>query len=264
MDIQTASGTHRGEADQARSRYDAVLFDLDGTLLPMDFDTFMKGYLGLLVKTLAPFGYDKDRLVGDLWKGVGAMARNDGSMPNRTRFWETFAQGFPEKFVGATSEESEALLKRQDDLFLSFYANEFDGARAYTSPAPEAAREAVASARRRADRVILATNPFFPAVAIERRLSWVGLRPDDFDYVTTYETSSFCKPNPLYYREVLARFDLEPAGCLMVGNDVAEDIAPTEGLGMGCFLVTDCLIDKAGAGTDVPSGSMGELITWLS
>ncbi len=264
MDTQIATGTRGGGAEPARPRYDAVLFDLDGTLLPMDFDTFMRGYVGLLVKKFAPLGYDRDRLVDDLWKGVGAMAANDGSKPNRARFWETFAQGFPEKFVGSTDEESEALLRKQDDLFLSFYANEFDGARAFTNPAPEAARAAVASARRRADRVILATNPFFPAVAVERRLSWVGLRPDDFDYVTTYETSTFCKPNPLYYREVLGRFDLDPAGCLMVGNDVSEDIAPTAGLGMGCYLVTDCLIDKSGAGPCVPSGRMGELISWLS
>ena len=36
-----------------------VLFDLDGTLLPMDQDAFTKGYFTLLVQKLAPHGYDR-------------------------------------------------------------------------------------------------------------------------------------------------------------------------------------------------------------
>ena len=35
-----------------------VLFDLDGTLLPMDQDQFVKGYFGLLTQMIAPRGYD--------------------------------------------------------------------------------------------------------------------------------------------------------------------------------------------------------------
>jgi FMN phosphatase YigB (HAD superfamily) len=35
----------------------AVLFDLDGTLLPMDMDKFIKTYFGGLAKRMAPFGY---------------------------------------------------------------------------------------------------------------------------------------------------------------------------------------------------------------
>ena len=31
-----------------------VLFDLDGTLLPMDMDEFLKLYFGLMVKKLMP------------------------------------------------------------------------------------------------------------------------------------------------------------------------------------------------------------------
>ena len=33
-----------------------VLFDLDGTLLPMDQDAFTKGYFKLLAKKLLPYG----------------------------------------------------------------------------------------------------------------------------------------------------------------------------------------------------------------
>ena len=40
-----------------------VLFDLDGTLLPMDQDIFVKTYFGLLAKKLAPYGYEPDKLI---------------------------------------------------------------------------------------------------------------------------------------------------------------------------------------------------------
>ena len=40
-----------------------VLFDLDGTLLPMDQERFVRAYFGLLAKTMAPLGYAPDRLL---------------------------------------------------------------------------------------------------------------------------------------------------------------------------------------------------------
>ena len=35
-----------------------VLFDLDGTLLPMDQDAFTRGYFKFLAAKLAPHGYE--------------------------------------------------------------------------------------------------------------------------------------------------------------------------------------------------------------
>ncbi len=43
-----------------------VLFDLDGTLLPIDQDAFTKGYFTLLVQKLAPHGYDPAALVDNV------------------------------------------------------------------------------------------------------------------------------------------------------------------------------------------------------
>ena len=40
-----------------------VLFDLDGTLLPMDQDIFVKYYFGMLANRLAPLGYEKESLM---------------------------------------------------------------------------------------------------------------------------------------------------------------------------------------------------------
>ena len=66
----------------------AVLFDLDGTLLPMNMEEFTKGYFKLLAKKAAPFGYDAEKLVASIWKGTGAMVKNDGSCSNEEAFWK--------------------------------------------------------------------------------------------------------------------------------------------------------------------------------
>ena len=113
--------------------------------------------------------------------------------------------------------------------------------RAVTGENP-AARELVALAKQRAERVILATNPLYPLSAVESRLSWIGLTPQDFDYVTTYAECTFCKPNPRYFTEVLQRFGLKGEECLVVGNDLQEDGAAARGAGIPVHIVTDCLI----------------------
>ena len=105
------------------------------------------------------------------------------------------------------------------------------------------AKETVDKLRDGGYRIALATNPIFPAAATESRIRWAGLEPADFELYTTYENTGFCKPNLAYYRELLERLDCCAEDCLMVGNDVEEDmIAAT--LGMPVFLLTDCLINK--------------------
>ena len=54
----------------------AVLFDLDGTLLPMDNEYFIQVYFKLLCKKMAAYGYDPDRLVQTVWRGTKAMMKN--------------------------------------------------------------------------------------------------------------------------------------------------------------------------------------------
>lgn len=75
----------------------------------------------------------------------------------------------------------------------------------------------------------------------------------------TYENAHYCKPNPAYYTEILTSCHLEPAECLMVGNDVGEDMIARK-LGMRVFLLTDCLINKANEDiSQYPNGSFEEL-----
>ena len=207
-----------------------VLFDLDGTLLPMDQEAFTTGYFKLLTKKLAPHGYEPKSLVDAIWVGTAAMVKNDGSCTNEQAFWEKFSA-----IYGA-----EKALADQP-LFEDFYANEFSAARE-TCGFHAAAAETVRRLKARGVRVALATNPIFPRIATEQRIRWAGLAPEDFALYTTYENSTFCKPNPAYYLEVARTLHVQPEECLMVGNDATEDLAAREA-GMDVFLLTDCLIN---------------------
>ncbi len=234
----------------------AIFFDLDGTLLPMDNDVFIKGYLGLLSRAVAHLGYKPETMIPTMWKGVAAMVKNDGSRLNFDIFWDYFSAAFGKEVYGHIP------------TFDAFYSDEngFHKAKAFTAPTP-LAKKAVELAHTKAEKVVLATNPFFPRVAVESRLSWAGLSPDDFDLVTTYENSRSCKPNPAYYREICEKLGLDPAKCLMIGNNAEEDVKAAATIGMSTYLLTDCLIDEhdlLAQGLDCPKGSFHELIDYLT
>ena len=74
-----------------------ILFDLDGTLLPMDQDVFTESYFKLLCKKMAKQGYDTEELVSAVWQGPLAMMKNDGSRLNEEAFWQAFTGIYGEK-----------------------------------------------------------------------------------------------------------------------------------------------------------------------
>ncbi len=232
-----------------------ILFDLDGTLLPMDQDAFVKIYFSALAKKICPYGYDPDLFLQVLIKGVKAMTANDGIMTNEARFWDVASELLGEK------------IRTHIPVFESFYSNEFHTAKAATAPNP-LAKDAVHAARQTGAKVVLATNPLFPVCAVASRLSWIGLTPEDFDYVTTYETNSACKPNPDYYKAILKHMGAKPEQCVMIGNDVTEDILASKAAGIPSYLVTDCVIwekEKENLVPDgVPYGSFSDMIAWLN
>ena len=228
----------------------AVFFDLDGTLLPMDQDKFINTYLSGLAAKLAPYGYDPGVLAKSIWYGTGAMIKNDGTRTNEQVFWDTF-----------TSLVGEGVLA---DIphFDRFYEEDFDKVSSVADPKPDAAL-LVRRVKNLGLIPVLATNPVFPSIATRKRTAWAGLSTDDFALFTSYENSHFCKPNPEYYKEILGKLSLDPCECLMVGNDVDEDMI-TEQLGMRVFLMTECLINKSGKDISVyPRGGFKELSEYI-
>ncbi|MBE7017053.1 MAG: HAD family hydrolase [Ruminococcaceae bacterium] len=229
--------------------YKAIFFDLDGTLLPMDMDVFAKTYFKELCISLAKYGVSAEKLIEAVWAGTKEMVLNDGSCKNEKRFWD--------KFLSLTGIVSDTIFAETD----YFYSHEFNKARVVTGENPLAV-EAVRAAAKGGRKVVLATNPLFPYAAQLSRISWIGLKEDDFVLITSYESDSFCKPNPNYYIEICRRIGVEPGDCLMIGNDINEDMIAAEKAGMDAYLVKDCLI-SGGKSWEGPSGSFEEMLEMI-
>ncbi len=227
-----------------------ILFDLDGTLLPMDQEQFLQAYLKGLCTKAAPRGYDPKKLTDSIWAGTGAMIQNSSQQSNEAVFWDVFA--------GIHGEDS----RKDVALFEDFYHKEFQSVQASCGFQPLAST-LIGQLKAKGFQLILATNPIFPAIATESRIRWAGLQPEDFEHYTTYENSYHCKPNLAYYQDILTQHCLSAEECLMVGNDVEEDMIVTE-LGMQTFLVTNCLINKHEKNIDAyPHGSFSDLMAYL-
>ena len=94
-----------------------ILFDLDGTLLPMNQDEFVTFYMPLLAKKYLSEGisFDPKAFIASVWKGYDAMVKNDGSCTNREAFWK-----YMDELLPTDPENSERIA-------LDFYENEFTG-----------------------------------------------------------------------------------------------------------------------------------------
>ncbi len=227
-----------------------ILFDLDGTLLPMDQEVFTKDYFKRLAAKLLPHGYQADQLVDGIWAGTAAMVKNDGTCTNEEAFWRRFVQIFGEKALA------------DKPIFDEYYRVEFQQVAEVCGCSAEA-KATIEELKKRGYRIALATNPIFPAIATESRIRWAGLEPEEFELYTTYENTCYCKPNPDYYRDLLQRLDCQAEECLMIGNDVEEDMI-AESIGMKVFLLTDCMINKKERDISVfPHGGFKDLLQYL-
>jgi FMN phosphatase YigB (HAD superfamily) len=229
------------------------MFDLDGTLLNFSQKAFIEIYFAKLGKVFARLGLNAEENVKAVWAGTKAMFMNDGSMTNHARFWKVFAEATG--ITGGKLNEIEAAC----DLF---YENEFDSIKSIVTPS-DVPERLVHALKAKGYNLVLATNPLFPACGVETRLRWAGLSSQDFSHITHYNNSTYCKPNPGYYREIMQKINKNPEQCIMAGNSADEDMS-VGALGVETFLVTDHLENDSGADIGVfRHGSLAELEVFL-
>lgn len=209
---------------------EAILFDLDGTLLDNKMETFLPKYLEALTARVAHL-IPPHRFVEQLMSSTKAMTRNTD--PTRTN-----REVFMEDFFLKVGHPPEVLVPIFDD----FYAHDFGRLRIHTGTKPEA-RVIMGEVFAQGYTVVIATNPLFPLTAIEQRLEWAGVRDFDYALITAYENMHACKPHLAYYREILDKIGCCAEECLMVGNDLEDDIAPATELGIRSFWVIDAIPD---------------------
>jgi HAD superfamily hydrolase (TIGR01549 family) len=243
--------------DQEATRtYTTILFDLDGTLLPMDVETFVSAYLSSIGRYVGDYGLDSKRFSKGIYGGIEKMFTQDSSVTNYEKFWAGFYDVYPMRAI----RESDSL--DIELLCTAYYENEFDEVSSVAHPHP-IADEIVKMARRKGYKTVVATNPLFPRTATYRRLAWAGLDPDDFEFVTTYEDHRHVKPMKGYYREILSRLGVNGEECLMVGNDMREDRAATQ-CGTGFYLVTPYLLNHDHVDTSAfDQGTLEDLFAFV-
>lgn len=205
---------------------EAILFDLDDTLLGNKVDTFVPQYFRLLGRYAAAL-MPGDHFIDELLVCTNLTIKNqDPQRTNHQVFWQAFSER-----TGLDGPETEA-------FFASFYEEQFEQLRPYTQTRP-CARKVVQACFDAGLTVVIATNPLFPRRAIEHRLAWAGVPVTAFDYalVTTLENMHATKPNPAYYREILSRIDCPPQAALMVGDSWKNDMLPAGQVGLSAYWV---------------------------
>ena len=230
-----------------KNMINTILFDLDGTLLPLSQDDFIPPYFKGLGKVFAKLGIDPEAASKAVWAGTKAMVLNDGTMPNSQRFWGTFAK---------IMEIDNVKLAEVETATDEFYIGEFgEIIKSIIEPHEKRLSQRIISALFESGKfeLVLATNPLFPLCAVESRLQCLGINPAHFKLITHYGNSTFCKPNLGYYQEIFAKqepsgefsspkgltkLNINPEQCLMVGNNTVEDLCVGE-LGVKTFLITD-------------------------
>lgn len=207
----------------------AVLFDLDGTLLPMQELDFIKKYAELLDIKMAKIGLDGTKLGRLIWESMHRIEKNDGSKTNNDVFNETFID-----FYGEEASKYKSLL-------LDYYINEFSGTKMVCTENP-LARTIIDFVNNNNLLCILATSPVYPSVATINRMSFIGLKESDFSLFTHHENCRYGKTNPNYYLDILNKFNLKPNEVLLFGNNTFEDGETSLKCGIKTYLIEGCII----------------------
>lgn len=225
----------------------AVFFDLDGTLLPLNEEEFTKIYFSLISKRMIPLGYEPEELISVIWAGTKAMYKNDGIKTNEEVFWDVFKSHY-------------GIEKMKDKEYMDeFYTNEFRKTKESCEENP-LAKDIISFCKDNNLLVVLSTNPIFPKTGTMTRMSYIGLKEEDFDYVTYYENSSYCKPNPMYFKKLLNKFNLKPEEVIVFGNNTYEDGECAKLCGIECFMVGNYVINSPKTNTQFEHVLMEKVI----
>ena len=211
-----------------------ILFDLDGTLLPIDMDTFIKRYFKLLSGHFADI-FEPEYFIGIVNQSTEQMIRNNGESTNQEVFSKNFFDLIELEGIKVNREEVW-------DRFYDFYENKFPTLKKHFE-LDDLGYKMIEAAKNKNFNIVIATNPLFPIEAIESRLEWINLNPDDFIYITSYENMHYCKPNIGYYREILDKINGVPQDCVMVGNDMRDDMVAKK-MKIKTFLTDDFLVSR--------------------
>lgn len=207
----------------------AVFFDLDGTLLRISESDFTKVYFTKLCEHAYALGIMPDVMKKILFTSLEKMYKNDGSKTNEEVFWDTF-------YSFVSKEEY-----NDKTVFDDFYDKGYLELEKYVQKTP-ISKQIVDFCKENQIISVLSTNPFFPKRGQINRVKFAGMDISDFAFVTDYSNSRYSKPNPMYFKVLLDKFNLSPEEVIIIGNNEVEDGVCGTSLGIKTYLVDGYLI----------------------
>lgn len=210
---------------------DTVMFDLDGTLLPVDTDKMIMDYFEAISKKISAH-FEPSFFQNALFTACMDMINNlEPDKTNEEAFFDSFLKKVP--------YPKEKLMT----IFNDFYENDYKNLGLGVCK-NEYVKMSVELLKEKGYDIVLATNPIFPDTAIKERLRWAGLDHTYFSFITSYETMHYCKPYIEYYKEIVYKLNKDPQNCIMIGNDVDEDLVSSS-IGFKTFLVDEFMINRS-------------------
>ena len=225
-------------------KYKAVLLDLDGTLINNDRNKFGDEYIKLVYRRF-PKSISFPEFEKAIYTVFTAMIKNDGTRTNEQLFKETF---FP--LIDYPADEG-------IEIFHQAHKEDFPRLKDPAEKIP-GVENVVKELFTRGLKVVIATNPIFPAELNYERLRWAGVDGLPYHRITSYENSRFAKPNLLYFQEILDHIGVAPEQALMVGDEHMDMVA--RDVGIDTFFVKSAASDLTDS-TPPPTyrGSLGDL-----
>ena len=231
-----------------------ILFDLDDTLLGNPMERFLPAYLHRLGQHLSSY-ISPEELPAAILTGTEHMVNNVN--PSKT-----LEECFDDYFYPLIKIDRETLDQKIDE----FYQNEFPKLAQLTTEVLHAAATIKKLAKQN-HKIVIATNPLFPKMAIDHRVNWANLGIDlnSFTYITNYEELHFTKPHPEFIAEILGKLGWQNEQVIMIGNEWEMDIVPAEILGIPTYF-----IGQLPEHSEIPLhplssfGTMAELLDWIN
>jgi FMN phosphatase YigB (HAD superfamily) len=201
-----------------------LLFDIDNTLLSFDEKAFIEIY----GKHIHNYFNDEipsySEFMQIFLKSTNKMIEKEPYNTNLIKF--------------AIDFENEISVARNEIItrLRHFYQNEFTQLQPIMKPV-SIAKDLITLAEQHFT-IVAATNPLFPAIANEIRLSWGGLGCDKVNWteITSADDYYYTKPHIEYYQEILKRIDRTPQECIMIGDDKINDMIAGR-IGIKTYLV---------------------------
>jgi len=228
---------------------EAVLFDLDNTLILFDENEYFKNYISKVAiwfKDLMPEELFKVRLM----TASQALLQNNGEMLNVDFYFNVFAKDFDDK--------KDMFWQK----FKDFYATQYDQFESLVT-VPEGVKSVMERLLAKKLKLVIAKNPMFPLNIQLKRLSWAGIADLPYSLITHIENMTYCKPRLEYYQQICEMINTPPSNCLMVGNDPVNDMIVAK-LGMKTYLTLDCIRydrSKLSLSRELREGSSHEIFT---